>query len=81
MVIYIGSILEVWRALTKIAAETKEIAYDRAKREFETLEIEVRESVAGYFARVHAILMKLERHKIITPTREIKHTAMGSLTS
>ena len=81
MVIDIGSLSEAWRALTKIAAETEEVAYDRAKREFETLEIGVRESVAEYFPRVHLILMKLVRHKVTTPARESKDTVLASLTS
>ena len=59
VVIDIGSLFEAWRALTKIAAEKQETAYDRAKREFEPLEIGVSESVAEYFVRVHIILMKL----------------------
>ena len=41
MVIDIGSPSEAWRALTKIADETEEVAYDRTKREFETFEIGV----------------------------------------
>ena len=81
MVIDIGSLSGAWRALIKIAAETEEVAYDRTKREFETLEIGVSESVAEYFARVHIILMKLERNKITIPAREIKRTVLGSLTS
>ena len=79
MVIEIGSLSEAWRALTKIADKSEEVAYDRTKRNFETLEIGVSESVAEYFARVHVILMKLERHKITTPAREIKRTVLGSL--
>ncbi|CAN0415655.1 unnamed protein product, partial [Ascophyllum nodosum] len=81
MMIDIGSLSEAWRALTKIAADTEEATYDRAKREFDTLEIRVRESVADYFARVHVILMKLARHKVTTLVREIKRTVLGSLTS
>ena len=81
MLVDTESLSEAWRALTKIASGTKEAAYDRAKREFETLEIGVRESVAEYFARVHVILMKLERHKVTTPTREIKRTVLASLSS
>ena len=81
MVIDIGPLPEVWRALTKIAAETEVVAYGRTKREFETLEIGVREFGAEYFARVHIILMKLGRHKITTPAREIKGTVLGSSTS
>ena len=34
MAIYLGSLSEAWRTLTKIASDTKEAAYDRAKREF-----------------------------------------------
>ena len=30
---------------------------------------------------MHVILMKLERHKVTTPTREIKRTVLASLTS
>ena len=33
MVIDIGSLSEVWRALTENAAETQETAYDRVKNE------------------------------------------------
>ena len=81
MVIDIGSLSEAWRALTKIAAETEETPYDRAKREFESLEIGIRESVAEHFARVQVILMKLARHQVTTPAHEIKLTVLGSLTS
>ena len=80
MVIDIGSLSEAWRALTKIAADTEEAVYCRAKREFESLEIGVSESVAEYFACVHAILMKLARHQVTTPARDIKRTVLGSLT-
>ena len=62
MALEIGSPLEAWRALSKIADETEDDAYDRAKREFETLEIGASESVSEYFARVNIVLMKcLER--------------------
>ena len=75
----IGYIFEAWRALTKIAAETQEVAYDRAKREFGSLEIGVSKPVAEYFARVHVLLMKLARHQITTPAREIKRRVLGGL--
>ena len=39
MVLEIGSPSEAWRALSKIADDTEDDAYDKAKREFETLEI------------------------------------------
>ena len=81
MVLDIGPPSEAWRALVKIADESEEVAYDRTKREFETLEIGVSESVAEYFARVHTILMKLERYKLTTPAREIRRNALSSLTS
>ena len=82
IVIEIGSLSEAWRGLTKIAAYAEEgSSYDRAKREFESLEIGVSEYVAEYFARVHIILIKLARHKVTTPTREIKCTVLGRLTS
>ena len=81
MVIDIGPLPEAWRALTKIATETEVVAYDRAKREFESLQIGVWESVVEYFARVHVILMKLARHQVTTPAREIKRTVLGSLSS
>ena len=41
MVIEIGSPSEAWRAIKKIAVETEDDAYDRAKRKFETLEMEL----------------------------------------
>ena len=56
MVIDIGPHSEAWRALTKIAAETQEAAYDGGTREFESLEIGGSEPVAEYFARVHDII-------------------------
>ena len=80
MVTYIGSLSEAWRALTKIAAETREAAYDRVKREFELLEIGASEPIAEYFARVHVILMKLARNHVTTPAREIKRRVLGGLT-
>ena len=80
MVIDIGSLSEAGRQLTKIAAETLEAAYDRAKREFESLEVAVNEPVANNFARVYVILMKLERHQITTSAREIKRRVLGGLT-
>ena len=81
MVLEIGSPSEAWRALSKIADETEDVAYDRTKREFKTLEIGVNKSVTEYFARVHVVLMKLEGHNIITPARAIKRTVLNSLTS
>ena len=81
MALEIRSLSEAWRALTRIADESEEAAYDRAKQEFENLEIGVSESITECFARLHIILMKLEGHKIVTPAREIKRTVLGSLTS
>ena len=80
IVIDVGSLSEAWRALTKIAVETQEAAYDRAKKESESLEIEGGEPVAGYFARVHVIMMELARRQVTTPAREIKHRVLGGLT-
>ena len=40
VVLEIDSPSEAWRALSKITDETEHVAYDRTKREFETLEIE-----------------------------------------
>ena len=79
MVIRIGSISEAWRALTKIANASEEVEYDRAKREFETLEMDASESVAEFFTRVHIILMKLDRHQIPIPAREIQRVVLGCL--
>ena len=50
MVLVIGPPSEAWHALSKIADETEDDAYDRAKREFETLGIRANESVSEYFA-------------------------------
>ena len=72
IVIDIESLSEAWRALTEIAAEAQEVAYDRAKRKFESLEIGVSEPVVEYFARVQVTLMKLTRHHATAPAREIK---------
>ena len=80
VVIEIRSLSEAWRALNKIAAGSQETAYDRAKREFESLEIGVSESVAENFARVHVILVKLARHQLTTPASEIKRAVLGGLT-
>ena len=79
MVIRIGSISEAWRALTKTANASKEVGYDRAKREFETLEMDASESVAEFFTRVHISLMELERHQIPIPAREIQRIVLESL--
>ena len=73
------SLSEAWRALTKIAAETQEAAHDRAKREFESLEIGVSKCVPEYFPRVHVTLIKLMRHQVTTPAREIKRRVLGIL--
>ena len=80
MVLEIGSPSEAWRALSKIVDETEDVAYNRAKREFETLEIGVNKFVSEYFARVSIVLMKLERHNIITPARGIKRIVLNILT-
>ena len=69
-----------WRALKKMAVETEDDAHDRAKREFETLQMGDNENVSEYFARVNIILMKLERYNITTSAREIKRVVMNSLT-
>ena len=66
-------------ALTKITNASEEVEYDRAKREFETLEMDASESVAEFFTRVHIILMELERHQIPIPAREIQRVVLGSL--
>ena len=81
MVIDIGSLPEAWCALTKIAADTEKAAYNRAKAEFDTLEIGAWESVAEHFARVQVLLMKLASHKVRAPARAIKRAVLGSLTS
>ena len=81
MVLDIGSPSEAWRALAKIADDSEEVAYDRTKRELATLEIGVSEFVAEYFARLHIVLMKLERYKTTTPTREIRRIVLSRLTS
>ena len=81
IVMEIDSPSEAWRALKKIAIETEDDAYDRAKREFEILQMGTNETVSEYFARVNIILMKLERHNITTSVREIKCIVMNSLTS
>ena len=80
MVLEIGSLSGAWRALTRIADESEEVAYDGAKRKFENIEIGVSESMTENFARLHITMMKLERHKLVTPAREIKRTVLGSLT-
>ena len=76
----IGSPSVAWRALKKMVGETEDDAHDRAKREFETLQMDESESVSEYFARVNIILMKLERYDITTSAREIKRVVMNSLT-
>ena len=63
-----------------MAAETEDEAHDRAKREFETLQMEDDETVSEYFARVNIILMKLERYSLTASAREIKRVVMNSLT-
>ena len=80
MVTEIGSPSKAWRTLKKIADEKEDDAYDRAKREFETLEMGANETVSEYFARVNIVLMKLERHDITTPARETKRIVLKSLT-
>ena len=80
MVMEIGSPSVAWRAFKKMADETEDDAHDRAKREFETLQMGDSESVSEYFARVNIILMKLGRYNITTSAREIKGVVMNSLT-
>ena len=80
MVMEIGSPSVAWRAFKKMADETEDDAHDRAKREFETLQMGDSESVSEYFASVNIILMKLERYNITTSAREIKRVVMNSLT-
>ena len=80
LVVEIGSSSVAWRALKKMVGETEDDAHDRAKREFETLQMDNSESVSEYFARVNIILMKLERYNITTSAREIKRVVMNSLT-
>ena len=76
----IGCPSVTWRALKTMVGETEDDAHDRAKREFETLQMDDSESVSEYFARVNIILMKLERYDITTSAREIKRVVMNSLT-
>ena len=64
---------------TKIAAETQEAAYDKAKGEFDSHEIGVGEPVTEYFARVHVVLTKPTRHQVTTPARETKCRVLSDL--
>ena len=80
LVMEIGCPSVAWRALKKMVGETEDDAHDRAKSEFETLQMDDSESVSEYFARVNIILMKLERYNITTSAREIKRVVMNSLT-
>ena len=77
MVMEIGSPSEAWRALKKIEVEMEDGAHDRAKREFETLQMGDSETVSEYLARVNIIIMKLERYNITTSAREIKRIAIA----
>ena len=79
MVMEIGPPSVAWRALKKMADEAEDDTHDRAKREFETLQMGNSESVSEYFARVNIILMKLEIYNITTSAREIKRVVMISL--
>ena len=79
LVMEIGCPSVAWRALKKMIGETGDGAHDRAKREFETLQMDDSESISEYFARVNIILMKLERYDITTSAREIKRVVMNSL--
>ena len=74
-----GNFSDVWRALTKTAADTQEEAYDRTESEFESLEIGVSENVAEYFARVRVVL-KLTNHQVATPVHKIKPRVLSGLT-
>ena len=58
----------------------QEAVYDRAKSEFESLEIAVSEPVADYFDRVNVVLTKLTKHQVTTPAREIKRRVVSDLT-
>ena len=49
MVMEIGSSSGAWRALKNIAVETEDDAHDRAKREFETLQMGDSETVSRVF--------------------------------
>ena len=80
IVMEIGSPSKAWRALKKMAIETEDEAHDRAKREFETLQIGDSETVSEYFSRVNIMLMKIERYNITTSAREIKRIVMNNLT-
>ena len=75
----IGYRSKAWRALTKTAAEKQEVVYDRAKGKFESIYIIVSETFTEHFARVHVVL-SLSRHKVNTPTHEIKRRVLRGLT-
>ena len=80
VVMEIVSPSEVWRALKKVSVETEDDAHDRAKQEFETLQMGDNETVSEYFARENIIIMKLERYNTTTSARETKRIVMNSLT-
>ena len=47
LVVEIGSPSVAWRALKKMVGETEDDAHDRAKREFEALQMDDSESVSS----------------------------------
>ena len=70
---------ETWYVLIKFAAETKDVAYDRAKNDFESIEVTANVTVVEYFARVNAVLTKLPKHKVITPARKVNQRVLRNL--
>ena len=52
MVIEIGSPSVAWRALKKMAVETEDDAHDRAKREFETLQMGDNDTVPTFSVKL-----------------------------
>ena len=61
------------------AHEKQEVVHDRAKSKSESIYVRVSETFTEHFARVHVVL-SLTRHKVNTPTHEIKRRVLRGLT-
>ena len=70
MVIAIGSPSEAWRAFSKSSGQVGRCRIRQNKKRFSDPGNRSKESVTEYFARVNIVLLKLERHTLITHARE-----------
>lgn len=82
LVVTAGSPSEAWKILESLAElETSEAAGERAKRDFEKLEMEEGESIQSYFIKARMGIAALRQHNVFMTERDIFRRVLRGLSS